>query len=94
MKYFSYFWKRVKFALLIAETLSLRCYNKRTKKRITRKDKNMTEYEMKALRITELAREYSRLHNVSDVDEKRTKIEQEINQLKQELKEAHENGKC
>lgn len=94
MKYFSYFWKRVKFALLIAETLSLRCYNERTKKRITRKDKNMTEYEMKALRITELAREYSRLHNVPDVDEKRTKIEQEINQLKQELKEAHENGKC
>ena len=54
----------------------------------------MTEYEMKALRITELAREYSRLHNVPDVDEKRTKIEQEINQLRQELKEAHENGKC
>lgn len=49
---------------------------------------------MKALRITELARDYSRLHNVSDVDEKRAKIEQEINQLKQELKEAHENGKC
>lgn len=94
MKYFSYFWKRVKFALLIAETLSLRCYNKRTKKRITRKDKNMTEYEMKALRITELARDYSRLHNVPDVDEKRAEIEQEMNQLKKELKEAYENGEC
>lgn len=54
----------------------------------------MTEYEMKALRITELARDYSRLHNVPDVDEKRAEIEQEMNQLKKELKEAHENGKC
>lgn len=54
----------------------------------------MTEYEKKALRITELAREYSRLYNIPDVDEKRAKIEQEINQLKQELKEAHENGEC
>ena len=31
----------------------------------------MTEYEEKALRITELAREYSRLYNVPDVDEKK-----------------------
>lgn len=54
----------------------------------------MTEYEMKALRITELARDYSRLHNVPDVDEKRAEIEQELNQLKKELKEAHENRKC
>lgn len=54
----------------------------------------MTEYEKKALRITELAQEYSRLHNVPDVDEKRAKIEQELNQLKKELKEAHESRKC
>lgn len=54
----------------------------------------MAEYEKKALRITELAREYSRLHNVPDVDEKRAKIEQELNQLKKELKEAHESRKC
>lgn len=54
----------------------------------------MTEHEMKALRITELAREYSRLYNVPDVDEKRAEIEQELNQLKKELKEAHENGEC
>ena len=54
----------------------------------------MTEYEKKALRITELAREYSRLHNVPDVDEKRAKIEQELNQLKKELKEAYESRKC
>lgn len=54
----------------------------------------MTEYEKKALRITELAREYSRLHNVPDADEKRIEIEQELNQLKKELKEARENGKC
>lgn len=46
----------------------------------------MTEYEMKALRITELAREYSRLYNVPDVEEKRAKIEQELNELKKELK--------
>lgn len=49
---------------------------------------------MKALRITALARDYSRLHNVPDVDEKRAEIEQELNQLKKELKEAHENGEC
>jgi len=63
-------------------------------KHIIRKDKNMTEYEEKALRITELAREYSRLHNMPDVDNKRAEIELEINQLKKELKEAHENGEC
>lgn len=54
----------------------------------------MTEYEMKALRITELARDYSRLHNIPDVDEKKTEIEKELNQLKKELKEAHKNGEC
>lgn len=54
----------------------------------------MTEYEKKALRITELAREYSRLYNIPDVDEKRAEIEQKLNQLKKELKEAHENGEC
>ena len=54
----------------------------------------MTEYEEKALRITELAREYSRLHNMPDVDNNRAEIELEINQLKKELKEAHENGEC
>lgn len=54
----------------------------------------MTEYEKKALRITELALEYSNLYNVPDVDEKRTEIEQELNRLKKELKEAHENGEC
>lgn len=54
----------------------------------------MTEYEMKALRITELARDYSRLYNVPDVDNKRAEIEQELNRLKQELREAHENGEC
>lgn len=54
----------------------------------------MTEYEEKALRITELAREYSRLYNIPDVDNKRAEIELEINQLKKELKEAHENGEC
>lgn len=54
----------------------------------------MTEYEKKALRITELALEYSDLYNVPDVDEKRTEIEQELNRLKKELKEAHENGEC
>ena len=63
-------------------------------KHIIRKDKNMTEYEKKALRITELAREYSRLHNMPDVDDKRAEIEQELNQLKKELKEAHESEKC
>lgn len=54
----------------------------------------MTEYEKKALRITELAREYSRLHNMPDVEDKRAEIEQELNQLKKELKEAHESRKC
>lgn len=54
----------------------------------------MTEYEKKALRIAELARDYSRLHNVPNVDEKRAEIEQELNQLKKELKEAHKSGKC
>lgn len=54
----------------------------------------MTEYEEKALRITELAREYSRLYNVPDVDEKKAEIERELNRLKKELKEAHENGEC
>ncbi len=54
----------------------------------------MTEYEKKALRITELALEYSNLYNVPDVDEKRTEIKQELNRLKKELKEAHENGEC
>lgn len=54
----------------------------------------MTEYEKKALQITKLAREYSRLHNVPDADEKRAEIEQELNQLKKELKEAHKSGKC
>lgn len=54
----------------------------------------MTEYEEKALRITELALEYSNLYNVPDVDEKRTEIEQELNRLKKELKEAHKSGKC
>lgn len=54
----------------------------------------MTEYEKKALRITELAREYSRLHNMPDVDNKRAEIELEINQLKKELKEAHKSRKC
>lgn len=54
----------------------------------------MTEYEKKALRITELARDYSRLHNMPDVDGKRAEIEQELNQLKKELKEAHESRKC
>lgn len=54
----------------------------------------MTEYEKKALRITELARDYSRLYNVPDVDEKRAEIEQELNRLKKELKEARENGEC
>ena len=54
----------------------------------------MTEYEMKALRITELAREYSRLHNAPDVEEKRAEIEEELNRLKKELKEAHENREC
>lgn len=54
----------------------------------------MTEYEKKALRITELARDYSRLHNVPNVDVKRAEIEQELNQLKKELKEAHKSGKC
>lgn len=63
-------------------------------KHIIRKDKNMTEYEKKALRITELALEYSNLYNVPDVDEKRTEIEKELIQLKKELKEARENGKC
>lgn len=53
----------------------------------------MTEYEKKALRITELALEYSNLYNVPDVDEKRTEIEKELIQLKKELKEARENGK-
>lgn len=54
----------------------------------------MTEYEKKALQITELALEYSNLYNVPDVDEKRTEIEKELIQLKKELKEARENGKC
>lgn len=54
----------------------------------------MTEYEKKALRITELAREYSRLYNIPDVDEKQAEIEEELNRLKKELKEAYENGKC
>lgn len=54
----------------------------------------MTEYEKKALQITELALEYSNLYNVPDVDEKRAEIEQELNQLKKELKEAHESRKC
>lgn len=54
----------------------------------------MTEYEKKALRITELARDYSRLHNMPDVDGKRAEIEQDLNRLKKELKEAHENGEC
>lgn len=54
----------------------------------------MTEYEKKALRITELALEYSNLYNVPDVDEKRAEIEQELNRLKKELKEAHESEKC
>lgn len=54
----------------------------------------MTEYEEKALRITELAREYSRLYNVPDVDEKKAETEKGLNQLKKELKEAHENGEC
>lgn len=54
----------------------------------------MTEYEKKALRITELALEYSNLYNVPDVDNKRAEIEQELNQLKKELKEAHESEKC
>lgn len=54
----------------------------------------MTEYEIKALRITELAKEYSRLYNIPDVDEKRAKIEKELNRLKKELKEARENGEC
>ena len=54
----------------------------------------MTEYEKKALRITELALEYSNLYNVPDVDNKRAEIEQELNQLKKELKEAHESRKC
>lgn len=54
----------------------------------------MTEYEKKALRITELARDYSRLYNIPDVDEKRAEIEQELSRLKKELKEDHENGKC
>ena len=54
----------------------------------------MTEYEKKAVQITEWARDYSRLHNIPDVDEKRAEIEQELNQLKKELKEDHENGKC
>ena len=54
----------------------------------------MTEYEKKALRITELALEYSNFYNVPDVDEKRAEIEQELNRLKKELKEARENGKC
>lgn len=63
-------------------------------KHIIRKDKNMTEYEKKALRITELALEYSNLYNVPDVDEKRTEIEKELIQLKKELKEARENGEC
>ena len=54
----------------------------------------MTEYEKKALRITELAREYSRLHNMPDVDNKRAEIELEINQLKKELKEARKSRKC
>lgn len=49
---------------------------------------------MKALRITELARDYSRLHNVPDVDEKQAEIEEELNRLKKELKEAYENGEC
>ena len=48
----------------------------------------MTEYEMKALRITELARDYSRLHNVPDVDEKRVEIKQEMNQLKKRVKRS------
>lgn len=43
---------------------------------------------MKALRITELARDYSRLHNVPDVDEKRAEIEQEMNQLKKRVKRS------
>lgn len=63
-------------------------------KHIIRKGKNMTEYEKKALRITELALEYSNLYNVPDVEDKRAEIEQELNQLKKELKEAHESGKC
>lgn len=54
----------------------------------------MTEYEKKALRITELAQDYSRLHNVPNVEDKRAEIEQELNRLKKELKEVHENGKC
>ena len=54
----------------------------------------MTEYEKKALRITELARDYSRLHNIPNVDEKRAEIELELTKLKKELKEAHESGKC
>lgn len=54
----------------------------------------MTEYEKKALRITELALEYSNLYNVPDVDDKRAEIEQELNQLKKELKEAHKSKKC
>lgn len=54
----------------------------------------MTEYEKKALQITELARDYSRLHNVPDVDNKRAEIEQELNQLKKELKETHKSEKC
>lgn len=54
----------------------------------------MTEYEKKALRITELARDYSRLHNIPDVDDKRAEIEKELKRLKKELKEAHESEKC
>lgn len=48
----------------------------------------MTEYEKK------LALEYSNLYNVPDVDNKRAEIEQELNQLKKELKEARESEKC
>lgn len=54
----------------------------------------MTEYEEKALRITELAREYSRLYNIPDVDKQKAEIERELNRLKKELKEVHKNGKC
>ena len=54
----------------------------------------MTEYEEKALRITELAREYSRLYNIPDVDKQKAEIERELNRLKKELKEVHENRKC
>ena len=42
----------------------------------------MTEYEKKALRITELALEYSNLYNVPDVDENEPRLKRNLFNLR------------